>query len=344
MSGSIYYFSTAKHTYAFGIYASFYAKKPAEHLRMIPYVALQLVRAFEPGAFIFTDHDRLPEIYRQRLARLADRLAERGCQILNHPLHVLQRFALLRALHEAGLNDFNVHWLTDWREVRRFPVFIRRESGHDAPVTGLLADEAELRTEAERLLMDENRPDDLMIVEFGNARGEDGRYRKYSAYRVGSTIYPQHCFSSDDWWIKFGGADLTPEEKQEHIAYLRDNPHREQLERVFAVAGIEYGRVDYCVVEGRVQAFEINTNPTVIQGAAGGLADLSLYVRLHDDALMRLLDGPSGSDAVPNPLFAGTRAEMTPEALHDKVMSEFRSRGRKVRVPADSSLSEIGPQ
>lgn len=344
MSGPIYYFCTARHSYAFGIYAAYYARKPTEDLCIVPYVALPSVPAFEPGAFIFTDHDRLSEVNRQRFAGLADHLEKSGCRVLNHPHRVLQRFALLRALHDAGLNDFNVHWLPDWREVRRFPVFIRRESGHDAQVTGLLADEAALRAEAERLLADENRPPDLMIVEFGNARGEDGRYRKYSAYRVGNTIYPQHCFSSDDWWIKFGGTDLTPEEKQEQIAYLRDNPHRGQLERIFALARIEYGRVDYCVVDGRVQAFEINTNPTVIQGGAGALADLSLYVRLHDDALMRLLAEPSGPAEAANPLFAEKGPGTTPAALHEILMRQFKSRGRKVTVPVDSALSGIGPQ
>ena len=342
MSGRIYYFCTAKHTYAFGIYASFYARKPADRLRLIPYAALPMIRSFEPGSFIFTDHDRLADNYRQLLTRLSGQLGANGCPVLNHPTRSLQRFALLRALHDAGINRFNVHWLADWRQVERFPVFIRCERGHDEPLTGLIANREELEREAERLLADPERPTDAMIVEFGNAPAEDGRFRKYSAYRVGDQIYAQHFFSRADWWIKFGDQDATPKEKEELVAYLRDNPHRDQLRQVFEIAKIEYGRVDYCVVDGRVQVFEINTNPTVIQGGAGQLTDLTLYVRLHDDALMRLPDPARPTGRIANPLFAGS-AEMDADAVHEQLVARFRANGKQTRVPVDRSLAGIGP-
>ena len=35
------------------------------------------------------------------------------------------------------------------------------------------------------------------------------------------------------------------------------------LRRVFAVAGVDYGRVDYGVLDGVPQVWEINLNPTI---------------------------------------------------------------------------------
>jgi hypothetical protein len=45
------------------------------------------------------------------------------------------------------------------------------------------------------------------------------------------------------------------------LRYIRDNPHADALLRAFEVAKIDYGRADYTVLGGRVQIFEINTNP-----------------------------------------------------------------------------------
>jgi len=56
-------------------------------------------------------------------------------------------------------------------------------------------------------------------------------------------------------------SDATVEEERD---FLQRFPHREQIEEVFRVGGVEYGRVDYGVKDGRVQVWEINTNPVVV--------------------------------------------------------------------------------
>src|SRR5262249_42167607 len=40
-------------------------------------------------------------------------------------------------------------------------------------------------------------------------------------------------------------------------------PHRQALGEIFQAAGIEYGRIDYSVLDGRIVTWEINTNPTI---------------------------------------------------------------------------------
>ena len=50
---------------------------------------------------------------------------------------------------------------------------------------------------------------------------------------------------------------------QEGLQYQRENPHAAWLARVFDLAGIEYGRVDYGVAGGVPQVWEINLNATI---------------------------------------------------------------------------------
>jgi hypothetical protein len=57
------------------------------------------------------------------------------------------------------------------------------------------------------------------------------------------------------------GYGESPEGVAEELDYIKGNPHQEILRHAFAVAGIDYGRSDYGVVNNRAQIFEINTNP-----------------------------------------------------------------------------------
>jgi hypothetical protein len=50
----------------------------------------------------------------------------------------------------------------------------------------------------------------------------------------------------------------------EETQYLSENPHLEQLRRIFEIAKINFGRIDYGCVNGKVQVWEINTNPNLL--------------------------------------------------------------------------------
>jgi hypothetical protein len=321
--GCLYYFCGRNHAYPLGIFAAFYARKIAPAIRIIPYQTLGRIDRFGPGAYIFTDLDRMTAPATVRLRELIEPLKAAGRLVLNDPARVLGRFDLLKRLHGTGLNAFNVHRIGDWKEVRRFPVFIRHENSHKELVTDLIEDPAALGN-AIGEIADEADAGDLMIVEFGNVPGADGRFRKYSAYRVGETIYPQHCFSSPQWWIKFDADDMGEEQVEEHLGYVEANPHRDQLATVFDLAGIEYGRIDYCVVDGRVQTFEINTNPTVLQGRAHLAGDMTPYARLHENALLRLLAQAPERPDFANPLLAGGEPAISAEAASEEMIGIIR--------------------
>jgi hypothetical protein len=68
---------------------------------------------------------------------------------------------------------------------------------------------------------------------------------------------------SDRWMVKSVSNTPTVESAREEFHYVETNPHADWLGQVFEVAGVDYGRIDYGVLNGRPQAWEINLNPTL---------------------------------------------------------------------------------
>jgi hypothetical protein len=314
-AGRIYYFCAGAHSYTMTIFLDDYPNTVADKVRIVPYEALSSIDRFAPGAFVFTDFDRLDPSQLLSAQRLYDAVGEQNPALprLNDPGRVLPRFELLRALYEAGLNGFNAYRVNERHQIRRFPVFIRWGSDHRRPLTRLIPRAEVLEHTLLRLPPQVRDDPDLMIVEFGNAPGQDRRFRKYSAYRVGDHIYGQHCFTSRSWFIKFSGLEWGDAERQVNSRYVAENPHAPRLKEYFDVGGIQYGRADYCVVNDRIQLFEINTNPMVI--AERGREDLIPYANLHDAALHTLLADYPGSDVVINANAHRSVDEVHAEAL-----------------------------
>ena len=66
--------------------------------------------------------------------------------------------------------------------------------------------------------------------------------------------------------MKHSRSDFTRAILEEERSYMLANPHREQLAKIFSVAGTAYGRIDYAVKNSRVQTWEINLHPTIGRG------------------------------------------------------------------------------
>ena len=92
------------------------------------------------GTWIFSDLDRLAPREAERAARLWAALEGAGQRVINHPTRTLGRYELLRALHEAGVNDFDVWRVSESRPPPCFPVFLRMESDHRGPIGSLVTD------------------------------------------------------------------------------------------------------------------------------------------------------------------------------------------------------------
>jgi hypothetical protein len=238
-------------------------RQPPDHLRVATYEGLLAVKRAPIGSYVFTDLDRLTSYEIEAATEIAHavRHADARAMISNWPNRVLGRYALLRRLHEAGINSYNVWRLDEERMPTSYPVFIRREQDALGPETPLLHDESEYRAAVAQLRERRRALIGRIAVQFCQSADEAGMYRKYGALYFRGDVVPQHLFLSRDWMVKRSTLELTPDMMAAEERYVFENPHADQIRAIFALAETDFGRIDYTIVDGRVQTFEINTNP-----------------------------------------------------------------------------------
>ena len=262
----VHYLTTRGHQYTWRSALEDASAPPAlreellSRVRLLPYERLFRMRRLPAGTYVFADLDRLGVEATERAALVWRALRDNGVRVLNDPIRSMRRFELLRRLHARGLNAFNVYRLTDVGEVRRFPVFLRAEDGHEGPLTPLLHDAEELARAIDELAAEGLSRDNKLIVEYLDCRDASGLHHKVGVLFAGPHILQAaRGVDAENWVVKAvpTGPGHPP------LAASPRPDHRCLLHEVMQMAGIDYGRVDYAIVEDRVQVFEINTNPTV---------------------------------------------------------------------------------
>lgn len=259
----IYYLSTRKHSYTITDFLEGPGKAIAARITPISYRDLRDLKSLPYGTWIFSDVDRLSGSQSAEIFSHWRALKDAGVPVLNDPINSMRRYELLRALHEAGSNDFDAYMFTEHRKPKRFPVFIRKAADHGGAHSALLPDQAALDAELARLEADNVWPGDRLIVEFIETADHAGIRRKYAALRIGDRLIPRQILHSREWVIK--RHDLhEPELVAEEIDYLANGKDAERLMAIFDLANMQFGRIDYSFANGRLQVFEINANPTII--------------------------------------------------------------------------------
>lgn len=218
-----------------------------------------------PGAtYVFTDMDRLAPPQLRLAAALHRQLAGQGFRVLNDPARAPTRAGLLRALHEAGLNDFNAYRVEEQVRPSLWPVFLRAEGSHTMPLSGLLPTWDAVRRAIDTAVMAGFPVASLILVEYAAEPAMPGLYRKLASFRFGDSSFAHTCVHDDNWLVKYGKLGIAPPSMyDDELRIVRDNPYANWVSRVFDIAGMAYGRVDFGLVGGRPQAYEINSNPTV---------------------------------------------------------------------------------
>lgn len=238
--------------------------------RIVPttYASLWRGDSLAAGVHVFSAIDQLTATERRTAVELWERLQEASpeSRLLNHPARVLTRLPLLELLASEGDNRFRAYRATDTSGHLRFPVFVREENRHNGALTELLEGHRSLTWALRRLRWKGYRPEELLVVEFCDTADAEGVYRKHAAFIVGDRIVPKSLRFSNHWMVKATHTGWTERRVDEELAYLRDNPHEERLREIARRAHIEYGRFDYSLLEGDLQVWEINTNPTVGPG------------------------------------------------------------------------------
>ncbi len=190
-----------------------------------------------------------------------------GVRILNHPSRTLRRYDLLAELARRNLNDFRAARAAEDLDGLRYPVFLRAERDHEGAISPLLHSAAAVEAGIGRALVQGHRLRDLLVVEFCATADEGGFYRKYAAFVVGNRVVARSLNYGREWMLKFGGNAFSETMVLEELDYVRSNPHERELAEISRIGGVEYGRIDYSMKDGRVQTWEINLNPTIGRGA-----------------------------------------------------------------------------
>ncbi len=261
----ILYICRARHRYTIDRFLAALPPGTTGVPSVLTYEEMFAARALPPSNLIFTDFDRLSQFELEIAAGAAEamRRARPHASILNHPARFLQRHDLLERLWQEGLNPFRSARLELPLPKLRFPVFIRREGDASGPETALLEDQPAL-DRAIQDLRDRGIPlRGRLVVEYCAKADAEGFYRKYGAFRIGDRILPQHLQISTDWNVKRNSNTLSEAHMTEELDYIQANPHSETLLQIMDMAGADYGRIDYTIIDGRLVVFEINSNATL---------------------------------------------------------------------------------
>ena len=115
--------------------------------------------------------------------------------------------------------------------------------------------------------------DELTAIQFLDARGADGRYRKYRVMMIGGWLYPLHLAISTHWKIHYVTADMAENagHRAEEGKFLENMPGvlgaraMAALAEIQNVLGLDYAGVDFGLnADGDLLLFEANATMTVL--------------------------------------------------------------------------------
>ena len=290
-------------------------REPSLDLDVVTYDQILRRRSPHKATHIFTDLDRLSDWELHEAALTFRDLQSCGMRALNDPARFLGRSGMLRSLHRAGINQFDVYRVDSLERPKRWPVFLRLEGNHAAPVSGLLQGEEELESALEAAVAQGAPKSALLVIEYAAEPVRPGVFRKLSVFRVGDRFLGYTCVHEDSWIVKYGKAGIASDDMyEEEHALVRDNPFAEAVKPAFDLAGLDYGRVDFGLVDGKPQIYEINNNPFVDLSQKLGAASR----RNQSSALFRenYLEAMSDIDTFPRPTWQSSSAALARTIRH----------------------------
>jgi glutamate/tyrosine decarboxylase-like PLP-dependent enzyme len=113
---------------------------------------------------------------------------------------------------------------------------------------------------------------ELTVIEFLNARGADGKVRKYRAMMIDGQLYPLHVAISSHWKIHYFTAEMAEraDHRAEDAEFLEDMPGvlgpraMEALAQIQATLGLDYAGIDFGLSDaGDLLLFEANATMVI---------------------------------------------------------------------------------
>jgi hypothetical protein len=113
---------------------------------------------------------------------------------------------------------------------------------------------------------------ELTVIQFLDARGADGKVRKYRVMMIAGQLYPLHVAISSDWKIHYFTAEMAEREdhRAEDAGFLENMPAvlgpraMEALSSIQATLALDYAGIDFGLSgEGEILLFEANATMVV---------------------------------------------------------------------------------
>jgi Tfp pilus assembly protein PilF len=149
----------------------------------------------------------------------------------------------------------------------RFPLLLRSPGYHTGRNFARVETAADLEAAASELPGDE-----LLAIEYLDARGSDGNARKYRVMMIDGALYPLHLAISQDWKVHYFTADMAdkPDHRVEEAKFLEDMPGTlgnkamRALEGIRDALGLDYAGIDFGLSpDGDLLLFEANATMVI---------------------------------------------------------------------------------
>ena len=250
------------------------------------------------------------DLSKQALDRAVTLMDRTFAPVLNAPAAVLATGRAANARRLADVPGVVAPKIVNFsRETLRqfeFPVLLRARGFHNGRHFLLVEKAEQLRSALAELPGDE-----LTAIQFLDARGADGYYRKYRVMMIGGGLYPLHLAISQNWKIHYVTADMTDhaghraEEAKflENMAGVLGSRAMAALAEIQNMLGLDYAGIDFGLnTAGDVLLFEANATMTVLPPEGDRRWDYRRdAVQRVEDAVRKMIVDKARKNSAPDP-------------------------------------------
>jgi glutathione synthase/RimK-type ligase-like ATP-grasp enzyme len=223
-----------------------------------------------------------PDLCQPALEAAIRQTAQSSAPVINDPRAVMTTGRIDNAAKLAGLpgvitaktlaasravlgsSDANV-WLGS--HCFAFPLLLR-SPGYHTGRNFVLAEKAADLADAVAALPGE----ELLVIEYLDARGKDGSARKYRVMMIGGELFPLHLAISRNWKVHYFTSDMAdhPGHRTEEMAFLENmrgvlgDKAMTALHAICKALGLDYGGIDFGLnADGDLLLFEANATMVI---------------------------------------------------------------------------------
>ncbi|MGH6829319.1 MAG: hypothetical protein ACREFW_10465 [Rhizomicrobium sp.] len=207
------------------------------------------------------------DLCRSALLTAESVLSQTTAPVINAPSRVLKTGRLENAARLGALPDVRAPCIREMQRIdiakqAEFPILLRTPGYHTGQHFLKVDCKQDLEGACAALPGNE-----ILAIEYLDARSADGLVRKYRVMVIGGKLYPLHLAISANWKVHYFTADMADNEshRAEERRFLEDMPAvigaraMAALERIAEALGLDYAGIDFALKpDGTLLLFEAN--------------------------------------------------------------------------------------